>query len=210
MRRSPLCYLVSLSTEAGMCLTCSSHSCGGNRDVRPLQTRFDIRTVGPGDSQTPVPVSVSILLWNRLVQFSSHSLQSARTSRVSHSFCLILLGFFTWPSGSRSCIVRCVDMSFILAVFIVLGLSFHCHDNHSMLIVHCSCLLSPFKLSLRYCVITLRHHDVFAQYLCSSNIPVTNLRQALHLKILETRISDTTSFQFYNSRISNRLAGLAI
>jgi hypothetical protein len=53
MDRSPLCDLARLRTGEGVCLTCSSHTCGGNRDIHLSQTRLDIRTVGPRGSWLP-------------------------------------------------------------------------------------------------------------------------------------------------------------
>jgi hypothetical protein len=117
MCKSPLCDWARLRTEKGMCLTCSSHRSGGNRDIHPSQTTFDIRAVGPSGFLaffSPYLI-ISVLLWKRLVQFLSHSLQLARTSRTRHSFSLDHFRLTHLIPRFRSCIIRCVFTSFIFA-----------------------------------------------------------------------------------------------
>jgi hypothetical protein len=203
--------LARLRTEEGVCLTCSSHRSGGNRDIHPFQTTFDIRAVGPSGFLAffSPTLFVLVLLWNRLVQFLSHSLQPARTSRTRHSF---------WLDHSRSthliyifrfCIIRCVSISFISAA----GISFHC--PWLLFNVYCAlfpvfCPLLPFKLSLIHCVIQLRHHDALAVHI-SVEISTRILETDTHtIRRFLRQTPNTVSSQFYNSRISNRIAGLSI
>jgi hypothetical protein len=152
---------------------------------------------------------VSVLLWNRLVQFLSHSLQPARTSRPRHSFWLDHSRFTHLIYRFRSCIIRCVSISFISAA----GISFLC--PWSLFNVHCAlfpvlCPLLPFKLALIHCVIQLRHQDALAIHI-SLEVPTRFLETDTHTtRRFLRQTPNTGSSQFYNSRISNRIAGLSI
>jgi hypothetical protein len=55
MGRSPLGDFARLRSEAGVCLTCGSYTCGGIRNIHPSQTKFDIRTAGAELSRRLVP-----------------------------------------------------------------------------------------------------------------------------------------------------------
>lgn len=120
-----------------MCLTCSSHSCGGNRDIRPLQTEVDIRTRDPGDSQTPVPVIVSFSALGSpgaiLITFFTVCKDVTRQSLFS----LEHLRFSCLVFWFGSCIVVYVHISLIFPVFIVFALPSYCLDHCPMFIVHC-------------------------------------------------------------------------
>jgi hypothetical protein len=164
MRRSPLCNLASLRTEAGVCLTCSSHTCSADRDIHPSQTRPDIRTVGPADSQNfrlyhrlisalESPGAIPITFFTVCKNITSQSLFSLEFFRFTH-----LTSWF------RSCIVRCVHMSLIFrslhypCIVFLLSLSLSMSNAYcALFLVHC------FHSSL-HCSIVLYNRDIMMRW----------------------------------------------
>jgi hypothetical protein len=72
------------------------------------------------------------------------------------------------------------------------------------------CALFPFKLPLIHCVAQLRLHDVLAIHI-SLEGSTQNLETDIHTaRRFLRQTPDTSSSQFYNSRIPSRIAGLAI
>jgi hypothetical protein len=86
-----------------------------------------------------------------------------------------------------------------------------------MFIAHAYCALFPvfgplfpFKFPLIHCVAQLRLDDVLAIHI-SLEDSTQNLETDLHTtRRFLRQTSDTSSSQFYNSRTSSRIAGLAI